>query len=35
VVAHIAHRKQDEDFQQDLQVRIVRDQRMLDKNRQP
>jgi predicted transcriptional regulator len=33
ISAHIAHRKQDEDFQQGLRARIERAQRMLDKSR--
>lgn len=33
--AHIAHRKQDEDFQEGLRARIERAQRMLDKGRRP
>jgi predicted transcriptional regulator len=35
ISAHIAQRKQDQDFQQGLQARIERAQRMLDKSRHP
>jgi predicted transcriptional regulator len=35
ISAHIAQRKQDEDFQQGLQARIERAQRMLDKRHHP
>jgi predicted transcriptional regulator len=35
ISAHIAHRRQDQEFQQGLQARIERAQRMLDKTRRP
>lgn len=35
ISAHIAHRRQDQDFQQGLQARIERAQRMLDETRRP